>query len=249
VARILGNPAAGLAAGDSPALAPPPAALRATRPGWRDPRLWIGVAIVAGCVVGGARILGAADDTVGVWAVRADEGAGAVLGRSDLEVRQVHFARSSDLAGYVRADGALPDQLPLTRAVGRGELLPRSAIASGGATGTVQVPLAVDPVQVPPAVTSGSIVDVYVVGAGDDAGDGAGDGARAGAGAGGGAAQEPALSAATVVAAPRPDDVFGSGQTTRQLTLAVPERRAQAFFGLLSGLDDPTITVVLRPAG
>ena len=34
-----------------------------------DPRLWVGVAIVAVCVVAGARLLAAADDTVAVWAV------------------------------------------------------------------------------------------------------------------------------------------------------------------------------------
>jgi hypothetical protein len=62
-------------------------------------------------------------------------------------------------------------------------------------------------------------------------------------------AATPALSAVTVVAAPGVDDVFGSGQTKRQLTLAVPEKDAQEFFGLLGRLTDPTVTVVLRTGG
>ena len=33
-------------------------------PGWRDPRLWIGVAIVAVSVLVGALVLGTSDDTV-----------------------------------------------------------------------------------------------------------------------------------------------------------------------------------------
>src|SRR6478736_5540715 len=56
-----------------------PTAVRATRPGWRDPRLWVGVLIVAVSVVAGARVLAAADDTVAVWAVAADAGPGAAL--------------------------------------------------------------------------------------------------------------------------------------------------------------------------
>jgi len=213
-------------------------------PGWRDPRLWIGVAIVAACIVAGARLLGSADDTVAVWAVRADAGAGAILTRADLETHRVHFATSSDLDDYYRADATLPDHLALTRGIGSGELLPRSAIASGPASDQVQVPLAVEPVRVPPAVRSGSVVDVYVAG-----GPGSGPGSGLGAADAGDAGAAPALNAVTVVAAPGLDDVFGSAQSKRQLTLAVPEKRAQAFFGLLGGLDDPTITVVLRPAG
>lgn len=223
--------------------AAPPQAIRTSRPGWRDPRLWIGIAIVAACVVVGARVLGAADETVGVWALRADAGTGAVLSRSDLEVHQVRFATGQDLAGYLRADDPLPGQLPLTRPVGGGELLPRAAIAAEAPTDTVQLPLAVDPAQVPPAVRSGSVVDVYLVGRE------VGTGAGSTSGALGTGPATPALSAVTVVSAPSADEVFGSGQTHRQLTLAVSEKRAQAFFGLLGGLTDPTITVVLRPAG
>ncbi|MBW6551905.1 hypothetical protein MMA91_24640, partial [Salmonella enterica] len=56
-------------------MAPPPA-VRASTPGWRDPRLWVGVAIVAVSVVGGARLLASADDTVAVYGVVTDMGAG-----------------------------------------------------------------------------------------------------------------------------------------------------------------------------
>lgn len=259
VSSILGNSAAATASVAGGAVTSPPSALRATRPGWRDPRLWIGIAIIAACVVGGVRLLGAADDTVAVWAVKADAGAGASLSRSDLEVHRVHFAAASDLAGYYRADADLPPQVLLARAVGSGELLPRSAVSVGAGRDIVQLPLAVDPAQVPPAVASGSVIDVYVAGAyGADAAadssraDGAGAPANGHVGRDVGSDADvatPVLSAVTVVSAPRPDDAFGSGQSKRQLILAMPEKRAQEFFGLLAGLTDPTITVVLRPAG
>lgn len=233
VARTLGNLSTRTPPpGTAPPAAPP--AVRASRPGWRDPRLWLGIAIVAGCVVAGARVLGSADDTVAVWAVKADEGSGAVLTRADLVAHRVRFGSAGDLAGYYRADAALPDRLELIRGVGGGELLPRSAVGTGSASGTVQVPLAVDPAQVPPAVGTGSVVDVYVVGSSADPG-------------GSAAMVAPALDAVTVVAAPHADQVFGSTQTRRQLTVAVPEKQAQAFFGLLAQDDDPALTVVLRP--
>ena len=249
VARTLG-PSLGtsvtLPAGTAGGAGAPPQAVRARRPGWRDPRLWVGVAIVAACVAIGARVLGSADETVGVWAVRADAGTGAILSRDDLEVRRVHFASAGDLDGYLRADEALPDSLPLARPVGAGELLPRAAVAAEGATDTVQLPLPVDPAQIPPAVRSGSVVDVYVIGTGSGAVAGPDDPAVDPTGV---TPATPALSAVTVIAAPGVDETFGSGQTQRQLTLAVPEKRAQAFFGLLGSLADPTISVVLRPAG
>src|SRR5687768_11311810 len=62
--------------GSSVALHDAPQAVRATRPGWRDPRLWVGILIVAVSVVAGARLLAAADDTVTVWTAVRDMGAG-----------------------------------------------------------------------------------------------------------------------------------------------------------------------------
>ncbi len=69
----------------TPPAAPPTSAPTATRtrtPGWRDPRLWVGVVVVAGSVLLGARVVGAADDTVTVWAAAAELPADAVLERS-----------------------------------------------------------------------------------------------------------------------------------------------------------------------
>ena len=69
----------------------PPRATRSRRPGWRNPRLLLGVVLVAGSVVLGARVLAAADDTVGVWAVSRSLPAGAAVEDGDLERRQVRF--------------------------------------------------------------------------------------------------------------------------------------------------------------
>lgn len=212
-----------------------PSAARATTPGWRDPRLWIGLLIVTVSVVAGSRLLAAADDTVAVWAVAADAGPGAALSEADLEVRRVRFAESGDLAGYYRVDDTLPGELRLVRGVGAGELLPRGAVgAADQPTDTVELPVAVESEQVPPAVDDGSVVDVYLVG----------DPARGGAASGQPGA--PVLREATVVDAPTPDGGLGDASGRRQLVLAVPQEDAEAYFAAVAALENPLLTVVRR---
>lgn len=214
--------------------ATPPSAVRAAPPGWRDPRLWIGIAIVALSVVAGARLLATADDTVAVWALTSDMGAGDQVEAADLVARQVRFADGSDLDRYFPADDDLPADLQLLRGVGEGELLPRAAVGSAAEGRTLQVPIEVEPNRVPPSVQAGSVVDVYV-GAGSQGGP-----ATRGA-AGGGAA----LGSVPVVEAPPLEESFGT-TGTRLLVLAVPEVDAEAFVDLLGRLDDPVIRVLKR---
>jgi len=206
--------------------APTPPATRAATPGWRDPRLWVGVLIVAVSVVAGARLLSAADDTVPVWSVASDMGAGDEVHPEDLVATRVRFADAGDLAGYFTADDELPADLVLTRGVGAGELLPRAAVGSAGQSRTLQVPVAVDAEQVPGSVRAGSVVDVYLVSQ---------PGGKVG----------PALSAVTVVDAPPLEESFAA-TGKRQLVLAVEEQDATRFFRLLGSLESPVITVVRR---
>lgn len=214
--------------------------MRASTPGWRDPRLWVGVAIVAVSVIAGARILASADDTVAVWAVSTDVGAGTRLQGADLVAHQVRFADGADLDGYYTTADELPADLELTRPIGAGELLPRAALGSARAD-TLEVPVAVDAEQVPASVESGSVVDVYLLAAPGTAPGtvpgGAGSRARSDPG--------PALSAVTVVDAPALGETFGASGK-RQLVLAVPESDAQDFFALMGSADDPVLTVVRR---
>ena len=221
----------------APVVAPAPPAVRATTPGWRDPRLWVGVVLVAVSVVAGARLMSAADDTVSVWAVSVDAGAGDALGSDELVATRVRFADPGELDGYFTVDDELPADLELTREVGAGELLPRTAVGPVGASAMLQVPLAVDAEQVPASVGSGSVVDVYLVATGA-AGAAGRTGGRADAGT-------PALASVTVVDAPPLAESFGTSGK-RQLVLAVGERDVRRFFRLLGSLDSPVVTVVRR---
>lgn len=216
----------------SPGVQAPPVAIRATTPGWRDPRLWLGIAIVAVSVVAGARLLASADDTVAVWAVVDDMGPGDVVAEADLEVRRVRFADAGDLDHYFTSDDTLPADLQLTRGVGAGELLPRAAVGAAADGDRLQISIEVAPGRVPTSVGSGAVVDVFVL----DANAGR---QRAETG--------PALTEVTVVDAPAPDASFGSTSGLRQLVLAVPEDEVTAFYSLLGAVPDPAISVVRRP--
>jgi hypothetical protein len=143
----------------APASLPGTPATRVTRPGWRDPRLWIGVVIIAVSVLAGARLLGAGDDSVQVWAVAHDEAAGVSLGPDDLVAHRVRFD-DGGAGAYFLATDALPADMTLDRPVTAGELLPRAAV--GPRARLAQLPLSVDPAAVPPSVGPGSTVDVYV---------------------------------------------------------------------------------------
>jgi hypothetical protein len=228
VSRNLGNPGVQV----------PPVAVRASTPGWRDPRLWIGIAIVAVSVVAGARVLAAADDTVAVWATVDDMGVGDLVSAADLEVRRVRFGDDQDLERYFSADDVLPADLQLTRGVGAGELLPRAAVGAAAADDHLQVSIEVPTGRMPPAVDSGSVVDVFVLGPG---------GAEAGSRQRDRAGSEEALAEVTVVEAPPPDASFGATAGLRQLVLAVPQDQVADFHELLGSLQDPVLSVALHP--
>jgi hypothetical protein len=207
----------------------PPVATRVARSSWRDPRLWIGLLIVAGSVVLGARLLAAADDTVSVWAVVADQGPGSPVELDDVVAVRVRFDDDADRERYLSADEPLPDGIVLARGVGGGELLPRAAIDSDQDASDVLVPLDLEPDRVPLGVDAGSVIDVYVGGVG-----GRGD-ERPG----------PALHAVTVVSAPAADESLAV-TGTRQLVVAVDDAAVAGFVGLLDGLDDPVVRIVQR---
>lgn len=139
-----------------------PAADRPARSHWRDPRLAIGLAVVALCAVLGARLLDRADDTVGVWVAKDALPAGGPVTGADLVRREVRFEEQTDADLYLSADSDLPDGATLGRPIGAGEMLPRSAVGAAGSGGLTEVPLALSADAVPASVRVGTVVDVWV---------------------------------------------------------------------------------------
>jgi hypothetical protein len=145
----------------SPDATSAPPATRAQTPGWRDPRLVVGVVIVAVCVLLGARVLAGADDTVAIWSLRHDVPTGAAIDGDDLAVTRVHFT-AGGADRYLRASTVLETGTTVTHDLAAGELLPRSALAVGGNSDLVEVPLSVAPDDLPSSVRQGATVDVWV---------------------------------------------------------------------------------------
>jgi hypothetical protein len=137
---------------------PGPTPRRVRPPRWLDLRLVLGVLLVLGSVLLGARVVGAADATVPVWAATSDLAAGTELTAGDLRSVDV---RLGDTAGSYLSTGTRPEGRTLARAVRAGELLPRSALDE--AAELVQMALPVQSGYVPPALERGQLVDVYAV--------------------------------------------------------------------------------------
>lgn len=210
-------------------------AARASTPGWRDPRLWVGIALVAASVLVGARVLAGADDSVTVWTATHDMAAGDRVTPADLVARPVHFASAADQSLYYGTGETLPARMRLARSVGGGELLARTAVGSAEQAGLLELPVSVDPNQVPDDVGAGASVDVYVRPGTP----------RAGCANQLGCGGDPVLRHVTVISAPRTADQFGPAGE-RKLVLGVSKADAKVFFGLIARLQDPTLTVVGR---
>lgn len=204
-------------------------ATRSGSPGWRDPRLWVGIVLVAGSVVAGARILSTADDMTQVWAASSDLAVGQTITAADLRVTRVRFDDSADEQRYLGVDDELPATLTLTRPLTAGELLPAAALGERADNDTVAVSVAVAAEHVPTELARGSRVDVWVIGEDRQS--------RAEA--------ELVLEDVMILDAPVVSDSFASA-TSRQLVLAVPQDDEESLGLVLAASGDDRVRVVGR---
>lgn len=205
----------------------PPAAVRVSTPGWRDPRMWVGIAIVAASVLIGAKVIGGADESVPVWAAAGELGAGDSVSEGDLVQRRVRFADESDADRYLSAEEAPPADSVLLRGIGEGELVPRAALGGGGDERLTQVALAAESAAVPPSVVRGATVTVWVVP----------DDARADRGR----SADKIFTDVTVLATPQDDGTFGP-TGTRQVVVGVPAAQVEFIDEALAATAQGAIT-------
>ncbi len=209
-----------------------PRASRSHRPGWRNPRLLFGIVLVAGSVVVGSRLLAAADDTVGVWAITRELPAGAALDAGDVERRQIRFPDAETADRYLASDDELPAGATLNRPVSAGELLPRAAFAERSGPDLVEVPISVASDDLPATVRQGSVVDVWVA---PDVP--AADQTKVKAVA--------VLTDVLVVAVPRASDGLAP-QTTRQIIVGVPASDTEGLGTALGGMSEGRIVIARK---
>jgi hypothetical protein len=210
-----------------------PPAVRRTPRRWRDPRLVVGVALVALCALLGARVFAGADDTVGVWVARHDLAAGQPVRAGDVERREVGFADATDADRYVSARQPWPDGARVGRPVGAGELLPRAALETAEPQALTQVPLSVGTDAVPATVRAGSVVDVWVT---PDPGAGARQSGRR---------STLAFDDVAVVSAPRAGTSLGP-TATRQVIIGVGPDQQDRLPTTLAALATGTVLLTLQ---
>lgn len=139
-----------------------PAARRLGSSRWRDPRLAVGIILVAASVVLGARVMASADDTVPVWSLRRDVSAGTPLTSGDVTVTRVHFESADDADRYFDGDQTVPSDLVAAHDLVAGELLAYSALTEPEDTADDQMTLPLTEGLYPPDLAPGDRVDVWV---------------------------------------------------------------------------------------
>ena len=138
-----------------------PPAKRLAAPRWLNPRLGVGLLLVALSTLLGARVVAAADDSQLVWSARRDMPAGYQLTGADLAAVRVRLGAS--LSHYLSASGSAPAGYVLERPVVSGELVPGEALAPPGQARPQRriVAIPVRPGHWPHDLDAGDLVDVY----------------------------------------------------------------------------------------
>jgi hypothetical protein len=188
-----------------------------------DPRLVIGLLLVAGSAAGVFALVSAADASETLYSARVTLTAGDRIDEDDLLPTSV---RDGAGGGLYLAPGDIPaDGLVVTRTIGEGELVPMSALGSTAGVRLTSIVLSVDG-QLPATVVAGSLVDVWVASEDDDG--------RVGA-------PEVIVSGATVVRLVESETIVAGRQTTA-VEVLVPRDRIARVLEALAG--EATVSIV-----
>jgi hypothetical protein len=136
---------------------PSPVPRRIKTPSWFDLRLVIGVVLVLGSVVVGAKIVSSANHTYRMLSATRDLSAGTLLSRDDVKAVRVQLPdRGHGI--YLPADADVMGK-QLNRALSSGELLPLAALGTAAALTTVTVPFTADNA---PTLSPGQRVEIWL---------------------------------------------------------------------------------------
>lgn len=129
---------------------------RVRRPSWRDPRLLVGLVLIALAVAAVVIAIDRADVTQPFVAAARDLAPGTVVAASDLVVVHVKVGGDAYVADAEDAIGTV-----VSRAVGEGELLPAAALVDADAYGARTIPVKTS-LPLAEAVERGAVVDLWV---------------------------------------------------------------------------------------
>lgn len=129
---------------------------RVRRPSWRDPRLLIGLVLIALAVAGVVAIVQRADTTQPFYAAARDLAPGTVISDGDLVVVHVRVGSGEYVPQFDAVAGKVVD-----RTIGEGELVPSSALVSPEGYGARSIAVE-SSMPLADGVGVGSLVDVWV---------------------------------------------------------------------------------------
>lgn len=131
---------------------------------WRDPRLLIGLLLVLGATILGARLVAASDDTVEYWSVRSTAAPGDPVTRDSLQATRVRLSSASK-GNYLRTDeefAAPLSELVWAHGVAEGSLVDKNSLVPRSRMSRSQLPLSVADGAAPADLDRGDVVDVWV---------------------------------------------------------------------------------------
>ncbi|HIY86577.1 MAG TPA: flagellar biosynthesis protein FlgA [Candidatus Yaniella excrementavium] len=134
-------------------------ASRIRTPGWRDPRLIVGIILVLLSVTGVVALIQAMDSRQGYWAASVDIVPGAEVSAEDFHAVQASMSESSDQ--YWLAAEQLPSRFLVSSTIRQGEMLPVQDVAEADPDGRQQVGVRVSK-DMPSAVSIGTRADAWV---------------------------------------------------------------------------------------
>lgn len=134
-----------------------PIAGRIKRPSWRDPKLLVGLALIAFSVVAVATVIQGADTTAPYYSARHTLTPGTVITEADVTLVNVRVGTGT----YLAADAAAPWGQVVTRVVGPGELIPASSLVPQDEFDSRPVAVRTS-LPLGEAIARGSIVDVWL---------------------------------------------------------------------------------------
>ncbi|MGP5073258.1 hypothetical protein ACTXI0_12710 [Arthrobacter rhombi] len=133
-------------------------ARRLRKPGWRDPRLIVGILLVVVAVAGVLTLLSVQNKTVPVYVANQDISMGEKIESTGLDVVDVRLDSVQD--HYLTAQEALAEGLQANTLIRSGELVPLASL--GGSDPQGRKPLSVElSKDLPVAVAVGTRVDVW----------------------------------------------------------------------------------------
>ena len=131
----------------------PRRASRLALPRWADPKLLFGVLLVIVAMLLGARVFAMADNTVEIYAVKADMKTGDALTDGSIVPVRVRFTATDSANAYVSATERIPAATKVTHDLRAGEFLPRSAFGPTTPQQLLDMAIPVKDGAIPPLTT------------------------------------------------------------------------------------------------